>query len=191
LTLLCGLALTAGWSPAADEPKPGTAAGQYLPGPFQAYNLTGEHKGKYHCLVCEFGLNPTALIFARQPTDALGKLVKKLDDAVVQDQNGALRAGVVFLLSPSDLANAKARSDAEMKITDWAKGLDLKRVLVACFEEPAGPPQYEIDPDAEVLVVVYTRLKVVKNYPFKREALTEKDIDAIAAEFAKLSPKKK
>ena len=63
LPVSLGLALaTAGLLPGQEQKaKSGTAPGNYLPGPFQPYNLTGEHKGKHHCLVCEFGLNPTAV----------------------------------------------------------------------------------------------------------------------------------
>jgi hypothetical protein len=55
----------------------------------------------------------------------------------------------------------------------------------------AGPQAYGIDKDSEVVVLLYSRMRVVKNYTFKKDKLTDQDVDAIAAEFARLSPKRK
>ena len=42
----------------------GPQPGQEIPGPFQPFNATGKRQGKFHCLVCEHGLDPTVMIFA-------------------------------------------------------------------------------------------------------------------------------
>ncbi len=183
------LLLVAPFSFAADDApaRSGLKAGDYLPGPFQVQALSGEHKGRYHCLVCDFELHPSALIFAREPDPEVGKLAKKLDEAIARDANADLRGGVVFLANPQNL---KERNDLETRINDWLKANELPHQQVGTMEA-AGPRDYELPRDAEVFVLLYSRLRVVKTYPFKRGMLTDKDADAIAAEFAKLSPKKK
>jgi hypothetical protein len=187
LTLVAGLAVTS--SLAADDsgPKSGAREGQVLPGPFQVFALNGDHKGKYHCLVCEFELNPTALVFGRAPDPEVGKLAKKLDETITRDQNAFLRGGVVFLASPE---NEKERNDLETKINDWLKANEVPHLAVGTMES-AGPKDYELGREDEVTVILYTRLRVVKRVAFKRGMLTDKDVDTIVEEFAKLSPQKK
>src|SRR5438552_12518183 len=41
-----------------------------LPGPFDSYNINGaKGKGRYHCLVCEFGHDPVVMVFVREPEE--------------------------------------------------------------------------------------------------------------------------
>src|SRR5689334_3150397 len=81
--------------------KSGPPVGSFLPGSFQPFNLNGKiGKNRYHCLVCEFGLNPTVMVFAREHPEAkegaLADLLQKLDQAVETNQESYLHAFVVF-----------------------------------------------------------------------------------------------
>jgi hypothetical protein len=168
--------------------KSGPQPGALLGSSFHPFNLSGEHKGNYHCLVCEYGLKPVALVFAREQADAkdpaLEDLLKKLDARVAGDKDGLFKSFVVFL-SPD------ARSSAtEEKVTDPEKLVEeavardalharlkgvadaLKNVVVSCYPE-AGPPGYDLSPDAGVTVILYLKHQVAASYAFPKGKLTE------------------
>src|SRR5258708_12120452 len=65
--------------------KSGPQAGQDVPGPFHPLNVTGESAGKKSCLYCSNGGNPVAVVFAREATPAVAKLLKQLDDATAKN----------------------------------------------------------------------------------------------------------
>ena len=74
--------------------KSGPQVGELLPGPFHPLNVTGAKAGEKHCLYCEFGPAPVAMIFARTPSDKLTALIKKIDaenEQEHQGRNGQLR----------------------------------------------------------------------------------------------------
>ena len=61
---------------AGEALKSGPPVGQFLPGSFQPFNLNGKTaKNRYHCLVCEFGLRPTVMVFAREHPAAQAQVV--------------------------------------------------------------------------------------------------------------------
>src|SRR5262245_11748579 len=81
----------------------GTKVGDVIPGPFDAFNINGKKaKGRQHCLVTDFGLNPTVLVFAREPAEGkdgpLAALLGKLDEVVDKHEDDHyLGSAVVFL----------------------------------------------------------------------------------------------
>jgi hypothetical protein len=169
---------------AAEQLKSGPQPGETIPGPFHYLNVNGAHAGNPHCLVCEFGLRPAALVFAREsPADKspLAVLLQKLDEAVERYKNAELRAGVVVL--NDDFAKAETRKDLVRKWETSAK--DLKHVVIA-VDGQAGPKEYKIDKDADVTVVLYNQHKVVANFAFAKDKLTDKDVTAIMAAVNKM-----
>ncbi|HLJ95284.1 MAG TPA: hypothetical protein VKU02_19050 [Gemmataceae bacterium] len=162
---------------AAEELKSGPQPGETIPGPFHYLNVNGAHAGNPHCLVCEFGLRPVVLIFAREaPSDQapLAVLLQKLDEAMDRYKNAELRAGVVVL--NEDFAKEETRKDLVRRWEGTAK--DLKHVLVA-VAGPDGPENYNINKNADVTVLLYKEHKVVANFAFAKDKLTEKDVNAI------------
>jgi hypothetical protein len=84
------------------ELSSGPPPGALLPRAFEALTLNGKvGKGRYHCLVCEFGLEPTVLVFAREHSEghdkALDELLVQLDQLLGRAPYERLRAAVVFL----------------------------------------------------------------------------------------------
>ena len=71
----------------AGELKSGPQAGEKVPGPFHPVNVTGEHKGEKFCLFCVNGENPVAMIFAREISPELTKLIKKIDEATAKNKD--------------------------------------------------------------------------------------------------------
>jgi hypothetical protein len=179
---------------AGDAVKSGPQPGEILPGSFAPFNINGEHKNKYHCLVCKYEVNPVVMVFAREPAEgkdqALTELLKKLDEAVGRHQKAYFGSFVVFLSpdaksSATDskaqdsgklVQEAKAREDLIARLQ--ARAEKLKNVVVCCF--PAeGPKDYKINEKAEVTVIFYNLFEVLANFAHKEGQLQTKDVEAI------------
>ena len=121
------------------------------------------------------------MIFAREVSDPLTSLVKKIDAAT--EKNSAKRMGsfVVFL---TDEENAK----------DQLKALAVKeriKCTVLAIDNVTGPTYYHIAKDADVTVMLYNRRVVEANFAFKKGELTPAKIEEIVAGLPKiLTPKK-
>src|SRR5437660_5063466 len=76
--------------------KSGPQAGQEVPGPFHPLNVTGASAGKKACLYCSNGGNPVAVVFAREATPAVAKLLKELDEATVKNAKAEMGSYAVF-----------------------------------------------------------------------------------------------
>jgi hypothetical protein len=166
----------------AAEPavKSGPQVGETVPGPFHPLNVTGEYAGKKQCLYCLNGLNPVAMIFAREPSDTVATLIKKVDEATAKNKTDKMGSFVVFLGDADGL---------EKKLKDMASKENIKETVLS-IDNPAGPEKYEVSKDADVTVVLYVEGKVKANYAFKKGDLKQKDIDAIISDVAKILPKK-
>jgi hypothetical protein len=190
--------------------KFGPPVGSLLPGSFQPFNLNGKiGKSRYHCLVCEYGLNPTVMVFAREHPEgkdtAVGDLLQKLDQAVEQQQESYLHAFVVFLSPDARTSVTNPQPEEPGKLVSQAAAWEsllarlkpradkLKNVVVATY--PAeGPPGYQVAKDADVMVLLYQGHKVLANYAFapgqfNEAAVTEvmKAVDNMAREARKRS----
>src|SRR5437588_1198653 len=91
------LALTAGMVFAAEGLKSGPQVGEKVPGPFHPLNINGEKAGEKNCLFCQNGQNPVAMIFAREASEPLTTLIKKIDAATAKNSGCSMGSFVVFL----------------------------------------------------------------------------------------------
>ena len=178
LTVLVVMAFILGVASAAD-PKSGPQAGEKVPGPLHPLNCTGDHAGEKYCLYCKYGSNPVAAIFARQVTPELTKLIKRIDQATDKNKERGMGSYVVFL-SDSDAL------DTELK--ELANKERIQQCILA-IDDPEGPKGYNIAPEAEVTVVLYSELTVKANQAFRKGELNDKAIDAVVADLAKILPK--
>jgi hypothetical protein len=174
------LILLAGSVLAAEPLRSGLQVGDRLPGSFQPLNLTGPHAGEEHCLVCEFGLNPVVMIFARDVNDPLVSLLAKLDAAAVAHKASEL-SGFLVLLSEKE--------DVRKKLPEIAKKKGFKEIVLSA-DAPTGPDGYKLAENAEVTVVLYHRHVVKANHAFKKDELNEKAVERILADVPKILPKK-
>lgn len=125
----------------ADEPlRSGPQAGDDIPGPFQPLNVTGEQAGKKHCLFCENGAGPVAIVFARTVTPAVTKLIKKIDAETAKNKKAGMGSFVVFLNGDEKLAKELAALAARENM----------KTTILTIDTPAGPARYKIAKDAEV-----------------------------------------
>ena len=185
--------------PKDDEPKY-PEVGSTIPGPFNVLNVTGERKGRYHCLVCRNALNAVGAVYVRTKGDdeslkqldvdqPLPKLLKKLDTLVEKNIDTNTGTFAIFL-APKDQEFAVLR-----KLEKMAADLELKRLVLAVANEPPEPEKpslaelYKLPKDDEVFVLFYAYHRVtIKPLEFKK-ALTEEEANEVASTFQKLIPK--
>ena len=121
------------------------------------------------------------MIFAREVSDPLTSLVKKIDAATASNADFRMGSFVVFLNDDDGL---------EKQLKGLADKEKLKKIVLTIETDTAGPPKYEVAKEADVTVVLYTKGKVKANYAFKKGELKDKDIDKIVADVAKILPEK-
>jgi hypothetical protein len=187
----------------------GPPLGQDLPGPLQILNATGEWVGKYHCPVCEVGLNSGVLIFTRdlpQPGQPLTKLIQSLEDAM-EKQSGR-PAGVALLL----IGDGGYKESLETKVDEKGKVAELRltkaivykdeklgqlaglareaklKNMILALAAPEDIKNYRIHKDADVTVVGYSRHKVLVNRAYGKDQLTPAEADKLSAELTKNLP---
>lgn len=168
------LVLTAGLALAEEGKsglKSGPQTGEELAGPFHPLNINGSQAGKKHCLYCSNGDRPVAMIFARQVSPELSKLVSKIDAACAKHSSCKMSSFVVFCNSDEAL---------EGQLKQLAKDKELKSVVLS-IDNPAGPEGYKVAKDADVTVVLYVDRTVKANYAFKKGSLKDKDIETIVS----------
>ena len=163
----------------AADLKSGPQAGDKVPGAFHPYNVNGENAGKAACLYCAAGDSPTAVVFARTGDDAMTqKLIKALDAAAVKNEKADMYSFAVF-------QGDKAKLEPQLK--DAAKKAELKKLVLAIEDnEDPIPAKYNLNKDADVTVVLYVDRVVKANYSFAKGKITDKDIEAVIKDVAKI-----
>ncbi len=166
---------------AAETLTSGPAVNEDVPGPFHPFNVTGRAAGKKNCLYCQNGANPVAVVFAREVTPEVTKLIKKLDQCTAKNDDCKMGSYVVFLCDKEGL-------DKELK--ELADKEKLENIVLS-IDNPAGPQEYKISKDADVTVLLYTKHIVKANRAFKKGELKDGDIEAIVKDVPKILPQKK
>jgi hypothetical protein len=121
------------------------------------------------------------MIFAREISDNLTSLVKKIDDATVENSKARMGSFVVFCNDDEKL---------EGKLKELAEKEKLKKCVLSIVDRPAGPSGYTLAKDADITVVLYVKRNVKANYAFKKGEMKEKDIEAIVKDVSKIVPAK-
>lgn len=152
------------------------------PGPYSFLVATGPQRGQQTCYICEQheGNKPAAVVFARTTSDQLGKLLTKLEVAGAGQKESGYKVWMTQLTTTADL-------DALAK---WAQKQGLKTVPVGAYEDADGPPAYKLHKDADVTVMLFTKQKVIANYAFRANELTDQAIDQIIKAVPQLFEKK-
>jgi hypothetical protein len=121
------------------------------------------------------------VIFAREVTDGLTSLVKKIDEATAKNRTCRMGSFVVFCSDDEGL---------KKKLEELADKEKLKHTVLT-IDNPAGPEDYDIAKDADVTVLLYNRQQVKVNHAYKKGELTEREVDRILSELPKILPDKK
>jgi len=165
---------------AAEPLKSSLQAGERISTVFEPLNLNGPHANEPHCLVCENGQLPVAMILARDVSEPLLRLLTKLDAACVRHSRQELGSFVVFF-DPSEQLQEKLQGFAEKE--------QLKKLIVAS-EAEKRIPEYKVSAEAEVTVLLYTRHQVKVNFAFRKGELTDAAIDDVIAALPKILTEK-
>ncbi len=121
------------------------------------------------------------MVFAREVTDSLTSLVKKIDEATQKNRDARMGSFVVFCNDDEGL---------KKKLEDLADKEKLKKTILT-IDNPAGPEGYEIAKDADVTVILYVSRTVKVNHAYKKGELNDREIDRIMSEIPKILPDKK
>jgi hypothetical protein len=165
-TLVFTLALLLA-APLAAGPTSGPQPGE-RPLPFTSNMVTGPHRGRQYCYVCELKEEPSILIFARAFDAPTGQLLEEVRDAVRRHREQKLFGWVVFLGE----RGSQAEADLEHQARAFAQQHRATTVPVAALGDPEGPPGYLIAPEAAVTVVLFRHGAVVANRAFTRQQWT-------------------
>ena len=161
---------------AAEPLKSSIQPGEKIATIFEPLNVTGDHAGEQHCLVCEMGRSPVAMLFARDLDEPLLKLLAKIDAATAEHQKEGMGSFVVFLNDQPELPK---------KLEDAAKKLKLKHLILATYA-PAGPEGFDVAKDAAITVVLYSEHLVKANHAFRKGELTDKETEKVLSSLPKI-----
>jgi hypothetical protein len=121
------------------------------------------------------------MIFAREISDPLTSLVKKIDAATGEHSDCSMGSFVVFCSDDEGLKD---------KLADLAKTQKLEHTVLT-LDNPSGPPGYKVSKDADVTVILYVKKTVKVNHAYAKGEFTAKDVDMIVGEVSEILPKKK
>jgi hypothetical protein len=175
-------ALVLGWVPfvggalGAEPCKSGLQPGDKIATIFEPLNVTGEHAGEPYCLICENGLAPVAMLFARELNEPLLKLLVKLDAATANNRREQMGSFVVFLSEKEGLAESLAAAAKKAKL----------RHTVLSIDKPAGPEGFKVSSDADLTVVLYREHDVKANHAFRKGELNDEASQKVLADLAKI-----
>lgn len=117
-------------------------------------------------------------VFARDITDDLTSLVKKLDSEVANNTDKKLKSFVVFLTDDSEAM--------ESKLKDLAEKEKIKNVPLTVYEGIAGPESYKIDSSAAVTVLMWQGLNVKANHAFKKDQVNKDTAATVIKDLPKI-----
>ncbi len=196
LCILVPLVLVAADPPPAPDREP-LKVGKDLPGPFNPYNVTGPHAGKFHCDVTEKSFEPGILVFVRNfnAPDALAAvrpLLAAIDDRIDKNYTRIrLNCTVVFLSDElNDVTGTKGdpllseknddlREAFTKQIKDLADTDPKLKYVVLTLDHKDDVKKYGLDDSKFVTVVLFKKLQIVAVQAFTKNDLTDKAIKAV------------
>lgn len=172
----------------AQDAKEKLAPDKDLPGPFHPYNVNGASKDRYHCLVSEYGDDPTVLLFARGLEDVAGfkDLLTKMNGIIERNPTTRLRCFVVFLADdiPKPAEDDDKRDALVAKLrADLAEALKLKGVII-CLGSKADAEKYGLDDAAALTVVVYRKLSILSSQVVSKDKVNDELASSLLKEVA-------
>jgi hypothetical protein len=176
LALICLLVLTAA-SARADSAndeclKQGDPIGVFYVTKVAGAEDDGVEPGEDLCYRCRYGSRPMVMVFARDTGGNVPELLKKIEAAVVANEDASLR-GLMTLIG-EDAAKLKEEAGK------LAKKSSVKKVpVVVAKETKTGPLNYRLPSDVAVTIVVARDSQVVNTYLY---AADEIDIAAVMSE---------
>jgi hypothetical protein len=166
-SVLAITALTWAKDPLLSGPKVGTAP----VAPYRFWVSNGASRGQETCFICETADRPAVVVFARNPSDRLGKLAGKLDKALAEHKAAELRSWLTFV--------GKDFETTDRQLQDWSTQHGLKSLTVGTFKDEDGPPSYLVAREADVTVVLFVARKVQATFAFRAGELTDEAVNQV------------
>ena len=146
---------------ASADVKSGPQVGESV-GAFTVEKIAGNANddvkdGQKLCYRCKMGPRPVVAVFARHNDAALADLVKKLDVIAAANSDKKFVAYVNLIGDDVDALKKSAKSLIE---TTGVKNI----AVVVPKEHATGPKNYNLNPKADITVLIYTKTKVVVNH---------------------------
>jgi hypothetical protein len=107
----------------------------------------------------------------------LTSLVKKVDAATAENKKARMGSFVVF-------CNDDEKMEEQLK--SLAEKEKLNTTVLTIVDKKSGPSGYDINPEADITVVLYVGKTVKANHAFKKGEMKEKDIKAIMEDLPKI-----
>lgn len=116
------------------------------------------------------------MIFAREISDDLTGLVKKIDAATAAHKKQRMGSFVVFLSDDEKL---------EKRLKTLAADENIKNTVLS-IDNPAGPKAYKVNKQADVTVVLYDRQTVKYSHAYRKGELNSQATQHVLAELKKM-----
>jgi hypothetical protein len=153
-----------------DPLQSGLKVGEKVP-TFYVRAVTGPLKNKSVCYVCRNGDRPVVMIFVRQITPELKRLLKGIDDEVDRHRAAGLRSFAVFLAGENDELLPRVQTLA------FDEKINLPLTIAAAPSD--GSAGRTIHPDAAVTVVLYRDQTVTANFALRSAEFNVEAIETI------------
>jgi hypothetical protein len=148
-----------------------------LPGIFLPFNATGPYRGRFHCLISDYGLEPTLMLFVQdtETPDFFNDLLKQIDARLDANPAARLHAFVVFVTdNKTDLVTDNdKREQLARKVEDLANGLMLKHVVLA-IDTPRDLEKYGLG-EQWGLAILYRKYRILNVQPLTKDGRGEAD----------------
>jgi len=155
----------------AGEPCKSGLQPKQRPGPYSALVAVGPQRGQQHCYICEAADKPIMIVFARNLSDPLGKLVHKMDKLLAEHKAAEFQGWVTFLHDDTAVFDPQ--------VVQWGKQHATGSVPMAIFEDTVGPPTYLLNHEADVTVLLSVKQQVVANFAYRKGELNDAAIEQI------------
>jgi hypothetical protein len=127
------------------------------------------------------GASPVVMIFARDLSEPLTRLIKRLDEATAREKERELASCAIFL--SDDLRQVQ-------KLKQLAVREKIEHTILRTYKAEE-PKNYRLAKDADATIILFSDRVVKASRAFRKGELKEKDIDAVIADLAKILPPKK
>lgn len=166
---------------AKNEVKSGPQCGDSL-GAFYVTKIAGAEddgveEGQNLCYRCRNGAKPQVVIFTRSTDPKVAALVKRLDQAVTENESSKLRVFVNLLGDDKDELSDKAK-----KFATESKAKNVPFVVPNEFEN--GPDNYGISSDAEITITLASDLGVKATHAYAKAK--DLNIDSVIGDLGKI-----
>ena len=163
--------------------QPGYQVGDRLQLFFREYLVTGpgvDQPRESNYLVCSYSTRPVVMVYTREITALVVRLIKQLDATTQNHQKERLGSYVVLLCEPLN---------REAELQALAKKEKIRHTTLA-LAVPHERFQAKFGAEAETTVILATSKRQVKaSYAYRKGELKDRDIEQIIADVPKILPK--